>query len=75
MGMTRIYSLETNIHKVACESDNIDEILKWIKDSIGSFPLRTIISIRVREMPTDLWLALPTFKGFEDGSEDIPGSD
>ena len=74
MGMIRIYSLQTSIHTVACESDNIDDILNWIRDSIGTFPLKTIIEIRVREMPMELWLAMPTMpKGIENG--DIPGSD
>jgi hypothetical protein len=77
MGMTKVYSVQTNIHNNAAESDNIDDVLKWVKENIESWPLRTIINIRVNEMPTELFISLPKFEGFQYGNAAVetPGSD
>ena len=74
--MKRIYSIQTNIHSNACESDDINDINKWIYDNLPSFPLGTIINIRVREVPEDIFNAYPPFEGFQDVNTDAPeGSD
>lgn len=77
MGMMRVYALATNIHNNACESDNIDDVLNWVRSQIETFPVKTIVNIVVREIPTELFMAMPKFEGFKYGHSeiDIPGSD
>lgn len=77
MGMIRVYSLETNIHSNACESDNPEDIARWLVEGLKEWPLRTIVNVRVHELPQDLWIGMPKFEGFQygNGSVDAPGSD
>lgn len=77
MGLIRVYSLETNIHSNACETDNPDDIGKWLIAGLKEWPLRTIINIRIHDLPQDLWAGMPQFEGFKYGNSSVetPGSD
>ncbi len=75
--MTRVYSIETSIHGNACESDNPEDIANWLIRGLQEWPLRTIVNVRIHELPTELWIAMPKFEGFQYGNVavDTPGSD
>lgn len=71
MGMKRIYSISSNIYSNVCESDDRQDIAKWLMEQAEKLPLGTVIVIRVNEIPEELWNGFPKFEGFKHNNQEV----
>ncbi len=76
MGMTRVYGISSNLYSNVCESDDPADIAKWFTEEVKKLPISTVIFIRIKEVPDEIWNSYSKFEGFKHvRTEDVPGSD
>ena len=65
----KVYSISSNLYSNSCQSDNPEELAKYIADVLKKSPNKTTFVITVSEMPQELWDSNPLFDGFKMKSE------
>ncbi len=61
----RIYTISSNLYSNSCQSDDPEELAKYITDVLKKAPNKALFTVTVGEMPDTLWNDLPKFEGFK----------